>query len=252
MILYRWKGKWNTATRGSFKSDQAQEGLRILNALDDNLAWWFSKDYTHLFEVIYPENRIVVDYGKDRNVCYLTSRENDTGRYNRLSLPNKFWQAKLYNDISPELAIEMKANDLTNQEGYVIYSGGEPYCKMKFDTYVKLHKIMTGTSAYTIWEMLRDKKDLNTILENVPDEFYKWASMVISTLEDRYHQVYVEVEETYYHVLQMATRKEQAEWVLAHCKYPGAVFFRLDGKDNELLLWKAVTPEKKDKFLQND
>ena len=123
---------------------------------------------------------------------------------------------------------------------------------MKFDTYVKLHRIMTGTSAYTIWEMLRDKKDLNTILENVPDEFYKWASMVIKTLEDRYHQVYVEVEETYYHVLQMATRKEQADWILAHCKYPGAVFFRLDGKDNDLLIWKSITPEKKDKFLQND
>ena len=65
------------ATRGSFNSDQAKWATewiqtKFLKKSD------FLEGYTYLFEIIYPENRIVVDYGKERNVCYLTSRETET------------------------------------------------------------------------------------------------------------------------------------------------------------------------------
>lgn len=59
-ILY-WVGDEPAiATRGSFISDQAKRGTEFLRARKDlNL----DRRYTYLFEIIYPENRVVVNYG---------------------------------------------------------------------------------------------------------------------------------------------------------------------------------------------
>ena len=53
------KGVWILATRGSFTSPQAIKGRELLEKYDYNR---LAKDYTYLFEIIYPENRIVCNY----------------------------------------------------------------------------------------------------------------------------------------------------------------------------------------------
>ena len=62
-ILFFYEGKWIVVTRGSFTSDQsvkAQELLRSKYIVES-----IPKGYATLFEIIYPENRIVVDYGDE-------------------------------------------------------------------------------------------------------------------------------------------------------------------------------------------
>jgi len=58
-ILFNYKGEWVLATRGSFTSDQSVKGTELLQKYDYNR---LNPDYTYLFEVIYPENRIVCTY----------------------------------------------------------------------------------------------------------------------------------------------------------------------------------------------
>src|SRR3990172_6380600 len=83
-ILYKANGQYAIATRGSFLSPQAIEGTKILHEyLVQNGTMVFDhylyNDSTVLFEIIYPENRIVVDYGVTRKLQYIGAVDNRTG-----------------------------------------------------------------------------------------------------------------------------------------------------------------------------
>ena len=58
-ILFNYEGEWIMATRGSFTSDQAVRGMEMLLKLPYER---LNEGCTYLFEIIYKENRIVVDY----------------------------------------------------------------------------------------------------------------------------------------------------------------------------------------------
>jgi RNA ligase len=58
-IFFYYEGGWIMATRGSFTSDQAVKGYEMMFKYDFTS---LHKNYTYLFEIIYPENRIVVQY----------------------------------------------------------------------------------------------------------------------------------------------------------------------------------------------
>lgn len=82
------EGEWTTlqvATRGSFVSEQAEHAnawLRDGNGSGKFLAWaWDRIDagYTPLVEIIYAENRIVLDYGSRDELIPLGSVEISTG-----------------------------------------------------------------------------------------------------------------------------------------------------------------------------
>jgi RNA ligase len=86
---------WRLATPGSMESDQAIEGTRILNEWVDSetgkrptttsAGWSVPKydlqylptDCTPVFEIIYPENRIVVDYAGETFLSLLAIFEHN-------------------------------------------------------------------------------------------------------------------------------------------------------------------------------
>jgi len=59
-----YDGEWHVATKGSFHSDQAIWATQFLRdkVASDTPGYLPLKDYTYVCEIIYPENRIVVDY----------------------------------------------------------------------------------------------------------------------------------------------------------------------------------------------
>lgn len=61
-ILFYYAGNWHIATRGSFVSDQAIRAKEILKKYNTED---LDEEITYLFEIIYPENRIVVNYGEE-------------------------------------------------------------------------------------------------------------------------------------------------------------------------------------------
>jgi RNA ligase len=58
-VLFNYNGEWILATRGSFTSEQSIKGRQLLEKYDYNR---LNPNYTYLFEIIYPENRIVCSY----------------------------------------------------------------------------------------------------------------------------------------------------------------------------------------------
>ena len=88
IIMFFYEGQWRVASRGSFISDQAEKAIEILyESINEVLANPLDEDYTFMFEVIYPENRIVVDYGNSERLVMLGAIRTSDGyemSYNEL------------------------------------------------------------------------------------------------------------------------------------------------------------------------
>lgn len=241
-ILYNLNGKPWIATRGSFMSDQAQWAT----------AWWRANigdvilnDETNLFEIIYPENRIVVSYDFS-GLVYLTTIKTSTGE--QIDRP---WAEPLRTAKKiPFLTIEaLKKLEQPNEEGFVIFFPKDNVrMKIKFAEYVRMHKIVTGISEIGIWEILRDGKTIKSLIENVPDEFFQWVSKVATDLLDRYDKIADECEKVYESIKKLPTRKEQAEAIkVANPPNEGVVFALLDkqGKKASAQIWRMLRPSGK-------
>lgn len=110
--------------------------------------------------------------------------------------------------------------------------------KIKFDEYKRLHKLLTGVSPRTVWEVLRSGDDLSGIVERVPDEFFQWVRATESELRSAFRAI---EEHARSEMRPCCSRKEFAEH-FQRCKYPSVMFAMLDGKDYRDLIWRMVRP----------
>lgn len=233
------------ATRGSFESEQAIRATAMLRHRYRDAR--FDRRFTYLFEIIYPENRIVVDYGPREELVLLATIETATGYEPPLDYhaPTSFAKVRQYDGITDIRTVRELAGgegEQRNQEGFVVwYPGTGLRLKVKFADYVRLHKLLTGVTARTVWEWLRAGDDLAAVLDRVPDEFYAWVRATEATLRSEYAYIEGYCLEMVEQVTRLPTRKEQAAIVMT-TRYPGVVFKLLDGKPYADAIWKLVKP----------
>jgi RNA ligase len=234
-ILYWVKDAPYIATRGSFDSEQARKATRLLHTTYANTLPFLQKGKTYLFEIIYPENRIVVDYGRKEELVLLAIIDTHTGR----DLPLEaigFPLVKHYNGLQDIKALKGLALD--NQEGFVLKFESGFRVKVKFEEYVRLHRILTGVSNQLIWEMLKNNTPLDAILERVPDEFYTWVKQTREKLLTQYRAIEEQCRKDF---KVLADRKSTALYFL-NCQYPSILFAMLDGRDYSATIWKLIKP----------
>jgi hypothetical protein len=248
-ILYVLNGRPAIATRGSFTSDQAIWATHWYRAnctiVGQNVLP--PKDETFLFEIIYPENRIVVNYDFS-GLVFLASIDIRTGK----QIPRKM-QGTLMNMIRDAKEIPytdmptLEKMDEPNSEGFVLFYPEENVrMKIKFPEYVRLHRIITGVNEIALWEMLRDDKPFDELLEKVPDEFHQWVKNVVNKLVNEYNAI---VGQCYKDRIKMdltvgddATRKEIALFIQKNCQYPSVMFAKLDNKPLGPIIWRMLRP----------
>lgn len=238
-ILYHLNGKAWIATRGSFKSDQA---LWATDWWRKNMGTTVEDGFTHLFEIIYPENRIVVSYDFS-GLVHLASLDTQTSRPSSITLYDMTGKpvraAKQIATTSLEALAEM---DEPNSEGFVCYfPTANTRMKIKFPEYVRLHKIMTGLSEIGIWEGLANGNKVD--LADVPDEMFNWIKSVEGRLQAQVDAIESDAYAAVKEAEELPTRKEQAEVITKGTKYPGVAFAMLDKKDWEAIAWKMVRPK---------
>ena len=150
-ILYRIGfDRYRVATRGSLESDQALWATDYLNANFDLSV--LPDDWTLLFEIIYPENRIVIDYSGFEGLVLLAIRNRITGEYlpwptvQNVAIEYGFELPKVYNfNNVADILANLDFLD-GNHEGYVVeYSDGSRW-KFKGDRYLELHRIVTNST----------------------------------------------------------------------------------------------------------
>lgn len=206
--VFFYEDQWHVASKGSFHSDQAKWATSRLRYLLQGYSTGLSEPLhanldplnrhkTYVCEIIYPSNRIVVDYGPLEDLVLLTAYDNDTGREelteeHRLEwgwigsvVPSydpyglEVYELQYLADENVQLSDDGdRSVSGSDSEGYVVRYESGVRCKIKLSDYLRLHKILTGCSERTIWEKLRDGESLDTWLADVPDEFHEWVQNV--------------------------------------------------------------------------
>lgn len=252
-ILY-WVGSEPfIATRGSFESDQALKGSQMIQDIyADRGGLVFDPTKTYLFEIIYPENRIVVDYGNREDLILLAIINTADGQevnYNEMKEWAQEHKLSVVDSIQNPSIEELKQLQVPNKEGFVIKFTNGLRLKIKMSDYVRLHAIITESSTLSIWKALKAGQDLNSILTNVPDEFYQWASTTITTLEKSRMLWLRSVAIAYESIKNINDRKEFAKKALESVN-SSALFLMRDGKSLEEMSWDAVRPQYERPFFK--
>lgn len=249
---------YSVSTRGSFTSEQALFATSLwkrkyaephettLEALDEA--------YTFLFEIIYPENRIVLNYGDMQELILLGAVQNENGYYfgPQFAKSTLGWTGPVvetfdYNTISDALGYM----DRKNAEGYVIRSHNF-LVKLKQPDYLDLHRLVTNASPLTVWEKLKDGKSKAEIVSAFPDEFHDYIGSMIDPLLEAYSERVEQILERYSQVLasvtaafdQSPTFPDRKDFANAFKKSPDAKFFfmLLDSKPIGEVVWRELRP----------
>ena len=235
-VLFRYpSGRLAIATRGSFDSDQARWATQYLHQhcrleeIPDNL--------TFIFEIIYPENRIVVDYGDREALVLLAVRDRFTGEYEPF-FPNVIEWADLCNFELPKSysfdkviqILEYTSGLGENHEGVVVEMSDGTRWKFKGDRYLELHRLICGLSYRKVMEAVMNETD-QALIDALPDYYQRiakeWRGAFKQALSRRYWQVF----DTYLEAPKVSSRKEFALWAKTeHSDIAPYLFGILDDK----------------------
>jgi RNA ligase len=166
---------WRCSTRGSFFSEQAMRAEQwAFQNINDN---FLIPGRTYIFEVIYPENRIVVKYDFEGLILITGYDENgyeflyeNTQKYAK-ELGVRCVEEVKFNSIAEMVE---KAEVLPEtEEGWVLRFENGFRLKLKGKIYSTLHRVISNCTPISIWEMLRDCATLDEIKTQLPEEFAK-------------------------------------------------------------------------------
>jgi len=172
-ILYRRDGELKISTRGSLKSEQAIWATEFLKKYD---LTGLPNELTLMFEIIYPQNRIVVDYRDREDLVLLGVRNRVTGedwfsdRVRELATSFGFSSPKVFEVTSVDDLIERREKIPPNEEGWVVRFKNGQRLKIKGVEYLQLHRILLGSSKK---EMLKKiiSGGYEELAKQVPEEF---------------------------------------------------------------------------------
>lgn len=162
VMFYHNNNEWRTCTNGSFESEQAVWALdyaRDIGLLDSLLP-----THTHMFEAIYPDNRIVVNYGDTEALIPLAYRDMTTGKL--------FFRGGRGMDEYMTFRDCLDSRDkfgATEKEGWVIAFDDGHLVKVKCTDYVTVHRLKEHITPEGVFDMIRDDT-LDDVRSAVPDD----------------------------------------------------------------------------------
>jgi len=247
------------ATRGSFASEQAIHATQLYRKKYAG-RWTPTFGLTYLFEIIYPANRIVLDYKELDDLVLLGAVNIATGvQYGPDELGE--WtgpKARVFQYDT--LAWALAAPDRPNSEGLVVrYLDTNVRVKIKQDAYVTLHRLVTGLNERVIWEYLKDHDNVNELLLDLPEEFYEWSVSVQYRLCEESRIALAKIYKDYNSIVGLLesdySRKEFAQaansWASRDSFYDNAgYFFRIEDKQDIIAdVWKTLKPSAKNSMF---
>ena len=265
-ILYRYYGEYGIATRGSFTSPQA---LWATEWFKDRVGFPYSlkieiEHFTFLFEIIYKNNRIVVDYDWE-GLVHIGTVHKQSGKelspkyHKNVFEANECFPIKTAREINLSLK-EVLCINTPNEEGFVVSYPGLKV-KIKMADYVRLHKIVTGMNARSVWELLSTGKDF-TQFESMPEQFQRWLKCWVKDLNSQHDNIFTTCQDFYKQCPSIDTeiepyrdyRKRFALWVQSETpkEFHSVMFAMLDNQDPSSVIWKMIKPRGDDQTFRTE
>lgn len=258
------------ATRGSFTSDQASFATNLLrkilstkkdgfenplnnlmefvtmNRLDNGFELKNIR-YTLLFEIIYPNDRHVVNYGAEESITLLAIIDNETGG----ELPPEILSPIF--DVVKEYDVKdwKKIRDMydgDNAEGFVVKFENNFRMKLKYEQWFRKNALMVGLSRRKVLEFIvnKDLKGLTSIVNQLNEENKIYYKNIVLELEHMYNEMEYDAICEY---KEFNTDKEAA-FYFNTCKHRAILFALRKGKDYSDIIWKKIKEMVKD--VQNN
>lgn len=246
-------GRPKIATRGSFESDMALHATEVFKTkYADVCNLDATKHTTFMFEIVYPDNVIVLNYGDLDDLILLGAVNIDNGHYigpkaakDILNWPGPVTKVFKYKTMKEAL----QAPPRPNAEGLCVrFIDHNTIVKIKQEDYVRLHSVIYSTTERRIWDFMMDKVTLEEILEPLPDEMYEWVKNTHTNLMRKYNGLLIRATLDVEAILMNGgDRAEMARFA----KEIGAstlVFSIMDGKDTHKQIMKMIKPKNPQQF----
>lgn len=233
-ILYPTPDGPAVATKASFFSEQAVHATKLWR--DRYSEVQIPAGVTPLFEIIYPNNRMVVDYHGQDDLVLLGGMQIDTGWFVRADRMAAWmtWPGPVVESYEfATFADALQAPPRDGKEGFVVQAVDGTRIKLKQDDYLALHRILTSVTARSLWEFLAveacwdyakpkegktpadyleaklhlDRRRIEqchatenwkeAFLQNVPAEFEAWMNKIVEELTAAAKAAYTRVARDY-------------------------------------------------------
>ena len=195
-IMFFFEDEWRVATAGSFMSEQAIWATKWIH---ENIPLEkVDKLNTYLFEIIYPENKIVINYDFS-GLVLLTIIDSYGLEYNyfQLVLEAQYLHTKCakkydFNDMNSIVETAKKLDQ--NHEGYVIRFKSGVRLKVKGDEYVRIHRLISRVTPLAIWDLMLHGENVEELVKDLPEEMEKDFEIIFSIIENKLKTFVEEVE----------------------------------------------------------
>jgi len=256
-IVYNYKGEWRVNTRGSFTSEQAIRATEMLKKYDlSNI----NPRFTLLVEIIYPENRIIVDYGDEEKLVLLAAMCGQATEATYVQLEGMAMIAGM--EVCPKLEFET-IDELIGytdglsamEEGFVARFRDGFRIKFKSAEYLKLARLMSNMTPLNFWRNMTNGIVDQEAIEKLPEEFREEVDRQVADIQQKYQEVKKEVEEDFRYAIQSIgglteledDRKALGLWLKENggeLKHAGAMFPRLlnSGAGIDKYIMKSIRP----------
>lgn len=248
------------STQGSFYSEQCVYTMENILTPDDKkvLTDYLSNEgigRTVLMEIIYPANKIVVDYNGASKCVLLGSVDNATGKeftFKETGKLSSFFGTPKENDLQDWEVL--KSLNQPNAEGFVLTDFVGNKVKIKFEEYCLLHKQKSSITTKSIWESLMTFGYLpEDLLDEVPDEVFDEIKRIEKEFLDSFKFTKYVLTCLYDKIKDIESQKDFAIRVngselLNKRLTRGAMFALRSGKDIDGMIWDYMKPEFKKIF----
>lgn len=226
VILFNYNNNWFITTRGSFKSEQSLKAYKLLANYNTSK---LDKDFTYFAEVIYKQNRIVVDYQDLEQIRMIGARHTKDGwelDLAQIDWPHKVEEFGCYNSEDALSVIEMFQQDKrSNFEGFVFTWANGFRVKLKQEEYLKLHRVKFGLTPKRIFDVLKVNK-LQELIDSAPEEFKNTINQTASDINNKRQAI---IQEAYRIIPKDLTNRKDIARSLGNHKLSKLAFAIHDG-----------------------
>ena len=236
VIMFHYENHPIFCTRGSFISEQSAKAHEIFRAKYKHIS--VNKECTYCFEVIYPENKIVVNYEDVEDLFLISITHTSSGKEINIHATG----FKTVNKVDKtSIHAFLSGFEEANMEGYVVkYTKGlsnSMRVKYKFNTYVEKHKGKDIT-AKQIKDSLKKMKPID--LDVIPDECYEEVRTIIAEFEDQFKRKEKTIIDEYREIRSQNISSRDVIEAIKQSEHSSILFAIHRKKPYDMLVWKLL------------
>lgn len=183
ILLFFYNNEWIFSSKGSFENNQVQKAKELM---PESMKETLDKELTYVYEIIYPTNRIIVNYGSREELVYLSS-------FTKGGIEKNVNKSLIVSKSGTFQELQKEDSDL---EGYVIRYKSGKRVKVKFLRYLRNHILHSNLTPEKIKKLFASST-LEQLLIDYEEEIHDFIKQEWSKLENQYSIKYNQLKEEF-------------------------------------------------------